>query len=71
MNNLENKNYKKILKIAKELEIQIIDLNKEIYKNKHDVHKFYTSINHTHPNILGYKTIANAVFEKVLQLEKN
>lgn len=71
LNNLENKNYKTILKIAKELEIQIIDLNEEIYKNNYDVHKFYTSINHTHPNILGYKTIANAVFEKVLQLEKN
>ena len=65
--------YKEIIKVVKNLNISIIDINKELSEKHEDLISLYSFISPTTPghyNELGYQLIAKIIFKKIMELEK-
>ena len=61
--NYSDQNYQKILKIIKKLDIQIIDVKKQVFDKRNNPFKLFPFGEDGHYNELGYRLIANEVFK--------
>jgi len=61
--NYSDQNYQKILKIIKKLDIQIIDVKKQVFDKMDNPLKLFPFGKDGHYNELGYRLIANEVFK--------
>ena len=52
---LENK----VLELVKQLELNIIDIDKEVFEKFDDPLNLYPNREHNHPNAEGYELVAN------------
>ena len=60
-----NPQYKKIIKIIQELNIDLIDLQKDFFEKINNPTKYYTFNIGPHLNIIGYKEVSKFIFEKI------
>ena len=60
-----NPQYKKIIKIIQELNINLIDLQKDFFEKINNPTKYYTFNIGPHLNIIGYKEVSKFIFEKI------
>ena len=65
-----SKNYEKVISIVNDLNIPIIDINKELFKDHEDPLSLFPFRGAGHYNELGYKQVANAIFKRIKQIEK-
>ena len=64
------RNYKKIVKIVEDLNIPVIDINKELFNKIKDPLILFPFSSPGHYNAKGYELIARIVFEKINNLER-
>ena len=60
-----NKNYEKIISIIDKLDINLIDLNKEIFEKEKNPLKYFPFGLDAHFNPLGYKVISNTIYRQI------
>ena len=61
----DNKNYEKIISIIDKLNINLIDLNKEIFEKEKNPLKYFPFGLDAHFNPLGYKVISNTIYRQI------
>ena len=59
----------KVLSIVNDLNIPIIDIHEDLFKNEKDKLKFFPLRQNGHYNELGYKRVARIVYNKILNNE--
>ncbi len=64
------RNYKKITNIVKNLDIPIIDINKELFRKHDDPLSLFPFRKLGHYNEKGYQLVAETIFRKINELEK-
>ena len=64
------KNYKKVIKTINDLEISIIDINKELFQKQEDLLSLFPFGGSGHYNEVGYRLIAKTIFNKIKELEE-
>jgi hypothetical protein len=70
-NNNENfENYKEIIKIVKNLNIPVIDINEELFDNIKDPLILFPFRAPGHYNVKGYELVTKTIFNKINELEK-
>ena len=55
--------FKDLKKIAQDLEIPFIDIDKQVFKKERDPLELFPFKMHGHYNVLGYKKVTKAVYE--------
>jgi len=68
-NNDEFMNYKEVLNIVTDLEIPIIDINKDLFEKIKDPLMLFPFKAHGHYNAKGYELVAKTIFNKINVLE--
>ena len=68
--NIEDKNRLKILKIINELKIELIDIHEEVFKNHQDPLSLFPYRINNHYNPEGYKLLSDAIFEKIVDNQR-
>jgi hypothetical protein len=69
-NNNDNfKNYKEIIKIVENLNIRVIDINKELFDNIKDPLILFPFSAAGHYNVNGYELVTKTIFKKIKELE--
>ena len=68
---LDNKSYENVKQILKELDIEIIDIHESVFKNQNDPLNLFPFRKYGHYNELGYKLVAEKIFEKINELQKS
>ena len=70
-NNNENfENYKEIIEIVKNLNISVIDINKELFDNIKDPLILFPFSAPGHYNVKGYELVTKTIFNKINEFEK-
>jgi len=70
-NNNENfENYKEIIKIVKNLDIPVIDINEELFDKLKDPLILFPFRSPGHYNVKGYELVTKTIFNKINELEK-
>ena len=69
-NNDHFKDYKKIVKIVEDLNIPVIDINKELFDKVKDPLTLFPFRSHGHYNVKGYELVTKVIYEKINKLER-
>ena len=64
-NNSYYKDYKKILDIVQNLEIKIIDINKELFQDENDPLRYFPFRKRGHLNEAGYNELSNHIYKNI------
>ena len=62
LNNYKQRNYKKVKKILKKLNIPLIDIHKEVFENEENPLKLFPFELSGHYNVEGYQKVAEAIY---------
>ena len=69
-NNETFENYKEIIEIVNNLNISVIDINKELFDNIKDPLILFPFSAPGHYNVKGYELVTKTIFNKINELEK-
>jgi hypothetical protein len=64
-NNIQFMDYQKVLNIVENLEIKIIDINKEFFQYEEDPLKYFPFRKFGHFNEIGYNTVTNHIYKNI------
>ena len=59
----------KIVKIVEDLNIPVIDINKELFDKVKDPLTLFPFRSHGHYNVKGYELVTKVIYEKINKLE--